>query len=276
MSKDFLYHLSGTSPGKLRKWLDRFSGEPRIAWYPAAGEDFRDLLFLSPQFLNARTEPVSRAIPDIYLHTDYFPWTQPTFLDFLDSQRLFSDGRTSRLFSDGRTSITINHIEELPRCDLPIHPDLVHFPQGGHATGRSVFLELAVHSHKLGSFEAPVIYCFAENAAFCAKKLLPQKAVVSHIVRVRYGGGYGGGDDRGGWLENVLSRLKCECYVTDGTEARNRNNTVFMRFPELANYMERRPELITIKTLPSASWSGYGDAVSWKIVTQHNSENLRH
>ena len=48
MSIEFLQSLNGHNRGALRNWLDRLDHEPRIAWYPSAGEDFRDLMYLQP------------------------------------------------------------------------------------------------------------------------------------------------------------------------------------------------------------------------------------
>jgi hypothetical protein len=46
MSRQLLEHLNGNKAGQLNNFLDNFEGEPRIAWYPSAGEDFRALLYL--------------------------------------------------------------------------------------------------------------------------------------------------------------------------------------------------------------------------------------
>src|SRR5271157_4235922 len=163
MSKKLLYTLNGEKTGAFCKWLDSFKGEPRIAWYPSAGEDFRDLLYLNRKYseINPPSSPEPPP-PDIFLHTDYFPHSSSTFLD-------------SRIIhSENRTTITVKSIEELPRCDLPLDPKIVDL-QGSIATGRVVFLEIDVQSNVLGSFSCPVLYVFAENAAFCAERVLPQE-----------------------------------------------------------------------------------------------------
>ena len=50
MNRELLLNLNGNKTGQLKKFLDVFEGEPRIAWYPSAGEDFRPLLYLHPKF----------------------------------------------------------------------------------------------------------------------------------------------------------------------------------------------------------------------------------
>lgn len=81
MSIEFLKSLNGHNRGALRDWIDRLDREPRIAWYPSAGEDFRDLMYLHPRFRqrSPAMQPEPPA-PDIFLHSDYFPWESLRFL----------------------------------------------------------------------------------------------------------------------------------------------------------------------------------------------------
>ena len=255
MSREFLHSLNGNTTGKFRQWLESFEGEPRIAWYPSAGTDFRDLLFLSQPYSNLN--PGSQQdpqYPDIFLHTDYFPWKSSTFLD------------SSRVYGDDRTTITVNYIEELPRCDLPLDPGIVDFPDGSAATGKVLFFEVEVISDRLGEFSVPIIYAFAENGAFCAERILPHKAIISHIIHVRYGGGCGGGGKSTGiWLLNVLHKLQCECFITDSHYGRQSGDKrTYTLYPELAG-----PEDVTllepIRVIKSEQWSDHGD-VSWNVI----------
>ena len=81
MSIQLLTELNGSKKGALKKFIDTFKGEPRIAWYPSAGVDFRALLYLSPQY--AASDPVDveePQTPDIFLFTDYFPWDKYFYL----------------------------------------------------------------------------------------------------------------------------------------------------------------------------------------------------
>ena len=214
----------------------------------------RDVLYLSPWYASRfpGSEPDPRC-PDIFLHTDYFPWQDSTFLD------------SCQVHGDGRTSVRIAYIEELPRLDLPLDGQIVHFPEGSSATGRVVFLELDVSSHLLGNFTVPMVYAFVENAAFCALKLLPNRAVVSHVVHVRYGGGMGGGSASGIWLLNVLRQLKCECLVSDGHYyTQCGDERAYQLYPALRGF-EMSESARTIRTVASQAWSGHGD-VSWQVL----------
>jgi hypothetical protein len=251
MSTEFLKSLNGRNRGALRDWIDRLDHEPRIAWYPSAGEDFLDLMYLHPGF--RERSPAVQTVPpapDIFLHSDYFPWQSSRFLD------------SRWLYRDHRTSVLVTAIEELPRLDLPLDPDIVHFPEGSSATGRVLFLQLEVSSDKLGCFSAPLIYAFVENAALCAARMLPYQARVSHVVHVRSGGGLGGGGyTNGAWLLQVLERLQCELFISDGhLQHRSGDDRVLELFPNLAGPQVGLLE--PIRTLPGASWSDHGD-VSW-------------
>lgn len=261
MSKKLLYSLCGTQKDGLRRWLDAFTGEPRIAWYPSAGSDLRDLLYLHPSYLRHRQHGLEAAAipaprpPDIFLHTDYYPWRTSEFLD------------STTVHLDARTRISAQTIEELPRCDLPLDYALVDFPDGSVATGRVLFLEMRVESDRLGTFTWPLVYVFAENAAFCAERMLPQGARTSHIVHVRFGGGCGGGGHSTGiWLLNVLRGLQCEVLITDQHYAmQSGDDYALMRYPVLAGQGTEQSHLESVLRMDSRSWSNHGD-VHWQLV----------
>ena len=93
MSRELLLNLNGNNKGEFQKFLDKVKGEPRIAWYPSAGEDFRALLYLDPSY--SRINPASvlePQSPDIFLFTDYYPWK---YSRFLDDRTIYSDSRTT-------------------------------------------------------------------------------------------------------------------------------------------------------------------------------------
>ena len=260
MSRELLLDLNGNNNGPFLRWLNAFDGEPRIAWYPSSGEDFRDLLYLNPRFSDycpaTGAEPRH---PDIFLHTDYFPWSTSTLLD---SKVIYDDARTKVELRD-----IVRDIEELPRCDLPIEPGIVDFPEGSHATGRVVFLDISVTSEKLGSFSAPVVYAFVENEAFCARKILAKNGKISHVMHVRYGGGCGGGGRSSGvWLLNVLQRIQCECFVTDSHyPQQSGDRRTYELYPDLSGNEDTEQFERKIRCVPGESWSCHGN-VSWKIV----------
>ena len=164
--KNWLRQLNGGRQGAFARWLDGVAGSPRVCWYLSSGEDFRDLLYLHPAYIRYHpSDPpgMDPAPPDLYLHTDYFPWKDSRFLD------------TRLVHADLHTVVEVLEIEELPALPLPFHRELAHFPPS-HATNRVVFLRVRVTSDRLGCWEAPVLYAFCLNEAFCAEVLLPSQA----------------------------------------------------------------------------------------------------
>lgn len=258
MSRQLLINLNGNKTGQLKKFLDDFKGEPRIAWYPSAGEDFRALLYLHPNFSRlhppARQEPQP---PDLFLFTDYSPWGGVSF----------SNNET--IYSDRKTKVFVESVEELPRLNLPLHDGIVCFPGHRSFTDRAVFLKIKIESDRLGIFTYPLLYAFAENEAFYCEKLIPNKATITHIIHVRYGGGLGGGGRASGaWLLNVLEKLNCELFITDNHHHWQSGDT---RAMELCPFIPKRcfSMLTPIRTIQSKKWSGHGD-VTWYIVRNLN------
>jgi hypothetical protein len=47
-----------------RRWLGELRAPPRIAWYPAAGEDLRDLLYLSHAYAQRQPGNLGAAVID--------------------------------------------------------------------------------------------------------------------------------------------------------------------------------------------------------------------
>ena len=257
MSLQLLNKLAGNTDGNFRKFIDGFKDkpEPRIAWYPSAGEDFRALLYLSKQYsdLNPATKE-EPAPPDVFLYTDYFPWKNSRFLDH------------KVIYTDNNTSISLIAIEELPMLILPVPAELVDFPEGSKATNRCLFLKVVVYSETLGAYEVPVIYCFAENTVFFKDILLANKAKISHVIHIRYGGGLGGGGTSSGvWLLKTLQLLSSEILITDSHYYMQEGDEfAFSLCPILREQAE--PNFETIRILRGEKWSNHGD-VRWNLIS---------
>lgn len=257
MSLALLNRLAGNSNGSFRKFINEYTDErnPKIAWYPSAGKDFRPLLYLSKEY--SRVHPATKdepEPPELFIFSDYFPWDRDRFLD------------DKLIYADTKSNISVESIEELPKLVLPLHEELVDFPKGSHATHRIIFMKVGVFSEQLDSFIVlPVLYCFVENSTFFGNVLLMENASISHIIHVRHGGGLGGGGKASGaWLLRVLKLLKCQVYITDGQEYwQEGDNFVLKCYPQLAEQVE--PQFETIRTIDSIKWSDHGD-VSWNLV----------
>ena len=266
MSLQLLNHLNGNNNGKFAQFIENFKNDnqpqPRIAWYPSAGKDFRALLYLSNEYSNIYPVEHKPAAPDIFIFSDYFPWESDNFLD----DRL--------IYQDNHTTIEILNIEELPRLNLELNPEIVDFPAGSSATDRLIFIEVKVTSDVLGEFKFPILYAFAENEAFYCKKLVPNNAVISHVLHVRYGGGlFGGGKASGIWLKNVLCKLKTEVFISDDKFSLQSGDNYVL------NYCEEIPAindsvLLPIRNIQGYLWSNYSEFVTfYKVACTSKNDN---
>jgi hypothetical protein len=254
MSRQLLLDLNGNYYGELKKFINSTNGEPRIGWYPSAGRDFRALIYLSKVYSkrNPPTEPEPPS-PDLFLFTDYYPWDASSFL------------YKGTIYSDKKTKVVVEHMEELPSLSLPVDNNLVDFPKGGSITNEVVFLKINVISSTHGFFSYPVLYAFAVNETFYCKKLVPNKAKISHLIHIRYGGGCGGGGKASGvWLVHVLKNLGCELFITDNHyHWQSGDEYALTLCPSISTSNES--QLTPIRTLGGKYWSGHGN-VTWNLV----------
>ena len=110
-----------------------------------------------------------------------------------------------------------------------------------------------------------MLYAFAENEAFFCEKLIPNKATISHIIQVRYGGGFGGGRASGAWLLNVLKMLNCEDFITDGHDIWQSGYYAALTLcPDIPK--ENLAQLTPIRLVQSDSLSGHGNVI-WNLVS---------
>jgi len=236
MSYALLESLNGQNDGIFKQWLAQWNGiTPRIAWYPSAGSDLKDVKYLKIETKDKtidwlsrpeRRHPIERrdsnkyrhfSKPDldpeffkhhIFLHTDY--------LDNWGQSLQFEVGKV--LHEDNSTLIKIVELEQLPDCVLPLNPNLISFPKGDEITNKVFFMQLEISGERRKTSNVPMLYAFVENTAFCAKILLKHQAQLSHILHIRYGGGLGGGGrSRGVWLQQMLSTFKVEYYLVDNS-----------------------------------------------------------
>lgn len=270
MSMQLLNFLNGNNKGAFHSYLQNFTPKntPILCWYPSAGTDFRSLLYLNSAY--SKLHPASQAesaFPDLFIFTDYFPYSSSDFLD------------TKLIFEDEHTKIVVESIERLPNLHTTLDNGIVDFQEVEPHLNVVVFLKLKVTSHQLGEYSVPVIYTFVENESFCSTVLLEQNAIISHIIRIRYGGGCGGGGKcQGNWIYNVLPSLQSSIIITDNfndlapvvLDNKKPANQIrgdemaIKRYANLA-YQGNKMNFTTIRTLESHLWSHHGD-VSWNVI----------
>lgn len=194
--------------------------------------------------------------PDIFIFTDYWGLEYSSFLD------------TPLIYEDENTKITVVSSELLPDLVLLRPADIVVYPELNSVSNKVAFLNVRVESDELGTFEVPVIYAFVVNEEFMSKVIIPNNGKLSHIIKIRYGGGLGGGGKvRGNWILHLLSKVGCELLICDNSHINgSKDEIVFVNYPNLAsNHSE--PKMTEIRKIASHKWSRYGD-VSWYVVAQ--------
>lgn len=257
MSLELLKSLNGSKNGLLKSFINKYDNgqEPRIAWYPSAGTDFRALLYTSAKY--AALNPASNnepKPPDIFIFTDYWGFEYSSFLD------------TPLIFEDENTKITVISSELLPDLVLPRPDEIVSYPETNSVSNKVAYLNVQVESDELGIIEIPVIYAFVVNEEFMSKVIIPNNGKLSHIIKIRYGGGLGGGGKvRGNWILHLLNKVGCELLICDNSHINgSKDEIVFANYPNIAsNHSE--PNITEIRKIDSEKWSRYGD-VSWYVV----------
>ncbi|MGZ2371718.1 DUF7663 domain-containing protein [Ancylomarina sp. YFZ004] len=257
MSIQLLEDLNGNNNGKLKQLINQLKNEPepRLCWYPSGERDFRPLMYLHPLLRPLENVDGRRpAPPDIYIYTGYFPNQSSGFLD------------TAKLYDDGRTVITVESIEELPKLDIALHPEISEDSIHSPATNRVFFMTIKIKCNRLGEITYPLIYAFANNIAFCAERLIPNNALISHIIHIKHNDCFrGGGKATGRWILNVLKILKCECFISFNKYQEGIEDEIVNRhYPILANDTDLA-QLEPITPSAKAGWGSLG-IVSWYLV----------
>lgn len=159
--------------------------EEKILWYPSAGQDYRDLMEISPDrlVLHEILEP-----PNIICHTDYVPWAGLKG-DALEPIWVRNDDRTAVRIMEKHRLILVSDAN----IDYRIRHGYVAFPDLGIHEPTVYLLKIKISSATLGEIEATVFYFFFENYNFLEELILKHQLAITHFVKVRDGTGFGGG-----------------------------------------------------------------------------------
>ena len=186
------------SQKQLDKLFCSIGDDPRILWYPSAGDDYRDISELSNANIdrnnirgriNIATDYEITELPDIFVHTDYFKrWAK------LRQGEIFNDDNTGK---DDKTRVTIENLYELQfnnglNINYNVNEDFVVFPEEAPKSPEIYLLDVRINSDTLGEIRKPVFYFLFENINFLEEVLLRNRINISHIVKVREGCAMGG------------------------------------------------------------------------------------
>lgn len=158
--------------------------QPRILWYPSAGNDYRDILELTPERASKHNINI---LPEVFIHTDYT--TNENFVS-LNCGIIHKDSRTLVKLSD-KTELTISK-EWRDKIEYEVCRDFASFSKETHSEPTIFLLDMVIESRQLGTVTMPVLYFKFENINFFREVVLKQKLNVTHFVKVREGCGFGG------------------------------------------------------------------------------------
>ena len=250
----------------------------KICWYPSAGADFRELLFLSEQYCKWRNVPISSdELPDLFILTDCNP-SDICFTKTLGTtcvEELNGDyySLMRYLFKslDGRTLITLrNRVECIEKIDIPFDSNLFCFEPSNNY-GNAYFIQAKVHSKPLGIWNVDMLYILTENTNFGLHYLVKHNIFIDYIVRVRYGDAFGGSRLSGEWLLKLLRPLNVKYFLSNPI-----TEDSFKYIPTLLlqdNYLEYKDiiedtskiALKEIYRVNAITWSNQGDICWYKI-----------
>lgn len=281
MSLQFLKQLNGDNKGHFDTFLNTMdeSINPKIAWYPSSGDDFRNLIFLNEKYCAEHIKNINHwEQPDIFIYTDYYtPFFDRLFpdestenfvnplsaMDALFSE--YADIGGWELYSDKRTSVRVKRFEYLPSMDARVDPQLVQFTDISKDPKKVAYMLLEVWSKTYGTFDVNLIYANVENEYF-ADQLIQSGAEVSHITHVRYGAGFGFAKASGTYLKNILSKLKTKYFISDPHLEMNEGDSAAVRlYPTLRKHRYKEPILEPIHKVSGYSWSRHGDVSFFSV-----------
>lgn len=263
MSTQFLRLLDNRRGVNYSAFVSSMKDEARIAWYPSAGTDFRTLFYLNNAFLGSSPaiEGEDPKEPDIFLYTDYA-------LNDNAFEKILFHGGNPVIHDDGRAKVTLSNIENLGRIDFESYPDYRLTEENKHFFNRVFYFNATIESADFGSITKPILYIFCCNEQICSEILLPVNAKISHIIHVRYGHGFGGGNSSGHWIQHVLYPLQCEIYIHDGLSHYYENE-----YRIISYYSEIIPQepLTILKTIREIDGRGWSDStrIIWQSVKRN-------
>jgi hypothetical protein len=273
MSKKLLESLNGANNGLFKKYLNQKNFENlRITWYPSANCDFRALLYCS-EIYAAKYSPELKAVEntDLFIYTDYFPERSEENKWFFEKDILFQKQNTTIRVVERELLPKLKHFQIYDKIKS-VGTNEISNEQANHV----YYLSLEVTSKQLGTFRVPLIYAVTYNEYFYKTVLLPKQAQIHQIIRVRYGGGLGGGGTANGfWLDSVLESLNVQCFITEEVFNSISGDDFFLEdiLKQKSEQLHQNQNFIKIKTLPEKYWSKHGN-VGWYLRTSSTQEDI--
>ncbi len=219
--------------------LTAFLKAHRCVWYPSAGGDFRDIMFLSGKYPGIDVEP------ELFIHTD------------CDASFMFYK-KDFIVYQDERTTVRAVRLQNFER----LHPvqEFADFQCAKTYNGRTALFQISIDSDTFGHIERKLLYAVCENEWFAGNIFVPQRIPIDTICRIRYGNGFGGALNDGSWLISAMNVLKTKNFFSDPEiNLAVPTADVLDRYPCMnVPPVKFQPGLV----IPSSLWSYSGD-VTW-------------
>ena len=192
-NRSILSLLAGSgraSQKALEELIIRVGTDPKTAWYPNSGLDFRDLCELKRTHGDVYEE---EHFPDLFIHTDYKPnWSQQ-----VDPQRPFSIGNVNYHGLNEPITAHVFEMHELNfldgiQVDYQVSPRFVDFPADALPSPKIFLLFMDIVSAFGVLHRISVIYFVMESINFLDQVILRNYVSITHFVKVREGCGMGG------------------------------------------------------------------------------------
>jgi hypothetical protein len=180
--------------------------QPRILWYPSAGNDYRDILEMTTERASKHNINI---LPEVFIHTDYT--TNEKFVN-LNCGIIHKDSRTLVKLSD-KTELTISK-EWRDKIKYEVCRDFVGSSEI-HSEPTIFLLDMVIESRQLGTVTKPVLYFKFENINFFREVVLKQKLNITHFVKVREGCGFGGNRKSITFIYAFLGLIKTQYLLVD-------------------------------------------------------------
>ena len=207
---------------------DIFKRHKHICWYPSAGADFRELLFLSEQYCKWKEVNIAAdQLPDLFVLTDANPGDfQFTMDEYYNpygvSNIAVINGKKPYMIKskplyrsfNRKTCITVEYMDILEGVDIPLSENTYRFKRSENY-GKAFYMRVHIKSKQLGEWNADVLYLLTENTGFALKYLIPKKISVDYIVRVRYGDAFGESVLNGEWLLKLIKPLNVKYFLSN-------------------------------------------------------------
>ena len=270
-TQGFLKQLNGKNSGIFNQFIENnyHNDNLQIAFYPSSFRDFRALLYLSEAYRESVSPKLEKlSSPDLFIYCDYMPWEESH--EWLQA---------AILFQDENTTIRVINSEWLP--NLSFHSGFVPLVQSElvTSTGNSIlanrvkFFNLEIQSNQLGTFCKPLLYVFAINEMFFRSYIARCRPTISHVIKVRYGSGLGGGGKATGmWLRHVLGFMNTKYLITDDQSYYNEADTLYLNLFLSGKFNETNDDvnLRRMHKIPGQLWSNYGDITFSKVTPKKN------